>query len=61
MANLTIEQEASLQVFAQQVRQLSEPQTKDFLLKLYHQMIVKDALYQRLLKPKISPLTPPCE
>lgn len=60
MANLTIEQEASLRVFAQQVEQLSEPQAKDFLLKLHYQMIVKDALYRRLLKPRISPLKPPC-
>ncbi len=50
MNQLTTEQQFAIHSFAMQVRQMSEEQTKDFLVKLYEQMIVREATYKELLK-----------
>lgn len=50
MIQLTTEQQFSIHSFAHQVKQMSEAQAKEFLIKLYEQMIVREATYQELLK-----------
>ena len=47
---LSLEQEFNLRRFATQVRTLSEEQARDLSLELYRQMILKDNLYQELLR-----------
>ncbi|RCJ41889.1 phycobilisome degradation family protein [Nostoc minutum NIES-26] len=47
---LSLEQEFSLRVFADQVQQLSNEQAKEFLLMLYQQMMMREKTYQELLK-----------
>lgn len=46
---LTLEQQFSIRLFAEQVKQMSEEQTKDFLIKVYTQMMIREATYQHLL------------
>lgn len=48
--NLTTEQQFSIRSFATHVSHMSFEQTKDFLINLYEQMVVRDATYQKLLK-----------
>jgi preprotein translocase subunit Sec63 len=50
MTQLTTEQQFSIHSFAHQVKQMSEAQAKEFLIKLHEQMIVREATYQELLK-----------
>ncbi|RCJ40661.1 phycobilisome degradation family protein [Nostoc minutum NIES-26] len=47
---LSLEQEFSLRVFADQVQQMSGEQAKEFLLMLYKQMMMREKTYQELLK-----------
>ena len=47
---LSLEQEFSLRSFSDQVVQMSREQPQEFLLKMYEQMIIRDATYQQLLK-----------
>lgn len=47
---LSLEQEFSLRRFADQVRTLSSEQAQDLSLELYRQMMLKDNLYEELLK-----------
>jgi preprotein translocase subunit Sec63 len=47
---LTTEQQFAIHSFAHQVKQMSEQQAKDFLVKLYEQMMVREATYKELLK-----------
>lgn len=47
---LSLEQKFNLRSFESQVRQMSHDQAKEFLLKLYEQMLVKETLYRHLLK-----------
>lgn len=47
---LSLEQQFSIHSFASQVQQMSHEQAKDFLVKLYEQMIVREATYKELLK-----------
>ncbi len=47
---LSLEQEFNLRRFATQVRTLSEEQAQDLSLELYRQMMLKDNLYQELLR-----------
>lgn len=47
---LTVEQRFSIASFKTQVAQMSREQAQDFLIKLYEQMIVREATYQELLK-----------
>ncbi|GAX35163.1 MULTISPECIES: NblA/ycf18 family protein [Nodularia] len=47
---LSLEQQFSIRSFASQVQHMSNDQAKDFLVKLYEQMMVREATYQELLK-----------
>jgi hypothetical protein len=47
---LTLEQQFSIHSFATQVQHMSHDQAKDFLVKLYEQMVVREATYKELLK-----------
>lgn len=49
-AELSLEQQFSIRSFATQVKDMSHEQAKDFLVKLYEQMVVREATYQKLLK-----------
>lgn len=48
MTKLTLEQQFSIRSFAEQVKQMSEEQAKDFLIKVYTQMMIREATYQHL-------------
>jgi hypothetical protein len=47
---LSLEQQFSIRSFATQVQQMSHEQAQEFLVKLYEQMVVREATYQELLK-----------
>ncbi len=47
---LSLEQQFSIRSFQTQVQGMSREQAQDFLMKLYEQMIVREATYQQLLK-----------
>ena len=47
---LSLEQQFSIRSFASQVKGMTHEQAQDFLVKLYEQMIVREATYKELLK-----------
>lgn len=47
---LTLEQEFNLRSFADQVQQMSREQAQEFLLVQYKHMMIRDTMYQELLK-----------
>lgn len=47
---LSLEQQFSIHSFATQVEHMSHEQAKDFLVKLYEQMVVREATYKELIK-----------
>ncbi len=47
---LSLEQQFNIHSFASQVQHMSHEQAKDFLVKLYEQMVVREATYKELLK-----------
>ncbi|NEQ82680.1 MAG: phycobilisome degradation protein nblA [Moorea sp. SIO2I5] len=47
---LSLEQEFNLRIFADQVRTLSLEQAQDLSIELYRQMMLKDNMYEDLLK-----------
>lgn len=47
---LTLEQEFNLRSFADQVQQMSRQQAQEFLLVQYKHMMIRDTMYQELLK-----------
>ena len=47
---LSLEQQFSIRSFANQVQHMSSEQAQEFLVKLYEQMMVREATYQELLK-----------
>ena len=47
---LTTEQQFGLAAFKVQVAKMSREQAQDFLVKLYEQMAVREAIYKNLLK-----------
>ncbi len=47
---LSLEQQFSIRSFATQVQHMSHEQAQDFLVKLYEQMVVREATYQEMLK-----------
>lgn len=49
-AELSLEQKFSLRIFADQVQHLSREQAQEFLLKLHEHMLLKENMYQSLLK-----------
>ncbi len=49
-ATLSLEQEFNLRLFADQVQNLNPEQAKEFLIELNRQIMIRDNLYQDLLK-----------
>ncbi|AFZ46838.1 Phycobilisome degradation protein nblA [Cyanobacterium stanieri PCC 7202] len=47
---LSLEQQFNLRSFETQVDQMSRDQAKDFLIKLYEQMLVRENMYKHVLK-----------
>ncbi|MBP5974272.1 MAG: NblA/ycf18 family protein [Brasilonema octagenarum HA4186-MV1] len=47
---LSLEQQFNIRSFATQVQHMSHDQAKDFLVKLYEQMVLREATYKQLLK-----------
>jgi len=47
---LSLEQQFSIRSFETQVQQMSHEQAQDFLVKLYQQMVMREATYKELLK-----------
>lgn len=47
---LSIEQQFSIRSFETQVQRMSHEQAQDFLVKLYQQMVMREATYKQLLK-----------
>ena len=47
---LTLEQQFTIRSFATQVKDMSHEQAQDFLVKLYEQMVLREATYKELLK-----------
>jgi len=48
---LTLEQQFKMQVWREEVRNLSQAEAQEYLLKVMHQLMVKDNLIKNLLKP----------
>ncbi|MGY6528798.1 MAG: NblA/ycf18 family protein [Cyanobacterium sp.] len=49
-AQLSLEQQFNLRSFETQVDQMSREQARDFLIKLYEQMLVRENMYKDVLK-----------
>ena len=49
-SELTLEQEFSIRTFADQVQGMSHKQAQDFLIEQYRFMMIRETLYQSLLK-----------
>ena len=47
---LSLEQQFSIRTFADQVQHMSREQAQEFLLMLYQQMMIKEAMYLHFLK-----------
>lgn len=47
---LTLEQQFSLRSFESQVQRMTHEQAQDFLIKLYEQMMLREAMYKHFLK-----------
>ncbi|MBD2294516.1 NblA/ycf18 family protein [Anabaena sphaerica FACHB-251] len=47
---LSLEQQFNIRSFATQVKDMSHEQAQDFLVKLYEQMVMREATYKELLK-----------
>lgn len=47
---LTLEQEFSLRSFTDQVQQMSRNQAQEFLILQYKQMMIREKMYQEILK-----------
>ncbi len=47
---LSLEQQFNLRSFETQVDKMSQDQAKDFLMKLYEEMLVRENMYKDVLK-----------
>lgn len=47
---LSLEQEFQLKRFADQVQQMSREQAQEFLVTIHRQMMMKEKMYQHLIK-----------
>ena len=47
---LSLEQQFNIRSFETQVQHMSHEQAQDFLIKLYQQMVMREATYKQLLK-----------
>lgn len=50
-ANLSLEQEFTLTVLGEQIKQLSREEAQEYLFDLIRQGMIKDNLYRHLLNP----------
>lgn len=50
LVKLSPEQEFSIKSFEVQVQGMSLEQAKDFLVKLYQQMVIREVIYKELLQ-----------
>jgi hypothetical protein len=50
LTTLTIEQQFQLKSFETQVEKMDRAQAQQFLVKLYEQMIMREAMYKQFLK-----------
>lgn len=48
--SLSLEQEFNQQLFANQVQNLSREQAQEILVQLHEQMMIRENLYQKILK-----------
>jgi hypothetical protein len=55
---LSLEQQFSIRSFETQVDQMSQDQAKEFLVRLYEQMIVQETLYKQFIKSQWGLETP---
>ncbi|HEY9824360.1 MAG TPA: NblA/ycf18 family protein [Stenomitos sp.] len=51
---LSLEQQFNVRAFAEQVKDLTQEQAQSFLVDMYRQMVVKEALYKSLLKQQMG-------
>jgi hypothetical protein len=49
-AQLTLEQQFNLRSFESQVEKMSLEQAQQFLIKLYEQMLMREATYKQLIR-----------
>jgi Phycobilisome degradation protein nblA len=47
---LSLEQKFNIRSFESQVQHMSREQAQDFLVKLYEQMLMREAMYRHLFK-----------
>lgn len=47
---LSIEQQFSIRSFETQVQKMNREQAQDLLIKLYEQMVIREATYKQLIK-----------
>lgn len=52
---LTLEQQFRLRSFTDQVQYMSREQAQEFVLILYQQMMLREAMYQQFLKGESKP------
>ncbi len=56
---LSLEQKFNIRSFETQVQNMSHQQAQEFLIKLYEQMLLRDNMYQEVLKHQWGLDTPP--
>jgi hypothetical protein len=56
---LTLEQQFSLQSFKTQAERMSREQAQQFLIQLYEQMMLREAMYKHFLKHQWEIGAPP--
>ena len=62
MANsfqLTLEQQFKLQIFQEEIKNLSKEQAQEYLLELFRQIMIKDNLNKSLLKERLFGIDDP--
>ena len=57
--NLSLEQKFNVRSFETQVKNMSQEQAQDFLIKLYEQMLLKDNMYQDFIRHQWGLDSPP--
>lgn len=62
MANsfqLTLEQQFKLQIFQEEIKNLTKEQAQEYLLELFRQIMIKDNLNKSLLKERLFGIDDP--
>lgn len=47
---LSLEQQFNIRSFESQVKKMSQEQAQDFLIQMYHEMLVRENMYKDVLK-----------